>query len=127
MNIIVKPVTISFDSTFTQLSHELAEVGFGVLSTIPLSEKFKSKGLAYDDRIVILEVCNPMEAYKVVRVDPLAANFLPCKLIIRESSGQVSVEMIRPTDLIRLMNNPQLSFLATDIETRLLGVLDKLS
>ena len=127
MNIIVKPVTTSFLSTLTLLTQHLAEAKFGVLSTIPLSEKFKDKGLEFSGRVAILDVCNPMEAYKVIQVDPLAANFLPCKFVVRETQNKVTVEMIRPTDLIRLMNNPQLTFLATDIETRLLGVLDKLS
>lgn len=127
MNILVKAVSSTFEATLSQLTQHLADAKFGVLSTIPLSEKFKDKGLTFEGRLVILDVCNPMEAYKVYQIDPLAVNFLPCKFIIREAQGNVSVEMIRPTDLIRLMNNPQLTFFATDIETKLLGVLDKMN
>lgn len=127
MNIIVKPVSTSFESTLTLLTQYLAEEKFGVLSTIPLSEKFKDKGLEFEGQLVILDVCNPMEAHKVFKIDPLAVNFLPCKFVIREAQGKVTVEMIRPTDLIRLMNDPQLTFFATDIETKLLGVLGKLN
>jgi uncharacterized protein (DUF302 family) len=127
MNIIVKSVTTSFESTLTVLTQHLVAEKFGVLSTIPLCEKFKDKGLVFSGKVAILDVCNPMEAYIVIQVDPLAANFLPCKFVVREVQNKVTVEMIRPTDLIRLMNNPQLTFLATDIETRLQGVLDKLN
>ncbi len=126
MNILVKAVNSTFEGTVAQLTQHLADAKFGVLSTIPLSDKFNDKGLSFEGRLIILDVCNPLEAYKVYQIDPLAVNFLPCKFVIRETQGNVSVEMIRPTDLIRLLNNPQLTFLATDIETKLLGVLDNL-
>ena len=127
MNIVVKTVSTSFDSTISLLTQHLAEAKFGVLSTIPLSEKFKDKGLDFEGRLVILDVCNPLEAHKVAQIDPLAVNFLPCKFVVREQAGKVSVEMIRPTDLIQLMNNAQLTIFASDIEKRLLDVLNHLN
>jgi uncharacterized protein (DUF302 family) len=126
MNIVVKTVNTSFDTTITLLTQQLAEAKFGVLSTIPLSEKFKDKGLEFSGRLTILDVCNPMEAHKVIKIEPLAVNFLPCKFVVREVSGQVTVEMIRPTDLIALMNNAQLTIFASDIEKKLLDVLNHL-
>lgn len=126
MNILVKPVSTSFETTLTLLTQHLADEKFGVLSTIPLSDKFIDKGLSFSGRLSILDVCNPMEAYRIYQVDSLAVNFLPCKFVVREAMGKVTVEMIRPTDFIQLMNNPQLTFLATDVETKLLGVLEKL-
>lgn len=127
MNIVVKKVSTSFDSTLELLTQYLSEAKFGVLSTIPLSDKFADKGLPFEGRLVILDVCNPMEAHKVYQIDPLAVNFLPCKFVIREQAGKVTVEMIRPTDLIGLMNNSQLTIFASDIEKRLLGVLNHLN
>jgi uncharacterized protein (DUF302 family) len=72
-------------------------------------------------------VCNPLGAHKVHQIDPLAVNFIPCKFVIREKSGNVTVEMIRPTDLIGLMNNSQLTIFASDIEKNLLDVLNHLN
>ena len=127
MNIVVKKVSTSFDSTVASLTQQLAEAKFGVLSTIPLSDKFKDKGLVFEGRLVILDVCNPIEAHKVYQIDPLAVNFLPCKFVIREHAEHVTVELIRPTDLIGLMNNSQLTIFASDIEKRLLDVLNHLN
>ena len=69
-----------------------------------------------------MDVCNPLEAYKVYTIDPLAVNFLPCKFIVREDSAGVRVEMIRPTELIMLMNNPELTTFAQKIEDVLIEV-----
>ena len=112
----------SFEETIVNLTKALTDHQFGVLSTIPLSEKFVAKGLPFEGRITILDVCNPLEAYKVYTIDPLAVNFLPCKFIVREDSAGVRVEMIRPTELIELMNNPELTTFAQKIEDVLIEV-----
>lgn len=112
-----------FEETIESLSKGLADRQFGILSTIPLSEKFVAKGLPFEGRITILDVCNPLEAYKVYSIDPLAVNFLPCKFIIREDNTGVSIEMIRPTALIKLMDNPELTAFAQKIEDVLIEVV----
>lgn len=124
MNIFIKEVSLSFDETITHLTKGLAEHKFGVLTNIPLSDKFIDKGLDFSGRIAILDVCNPIEAYGVYKIDPLALNFLPCKFIVREESNKVTIEMIRPTDLIRLMNNELLTQFARVIENKLIEVVN---
>jgi len=126
MNLFVKEVSLSFDETIEQLTKSLVEEKFGVLSTIPLSEKFRDKGLDFDGRLTILDVCNPIEAFSVYKIDPLAVNFLPCKFVIREFNQKVTIEMIRPTDLIALMPNDALLKFAKVIEDKLVAATDKL-
>jgi len=126
MNIFIKEVSLSFDETIEQLTKNLAEEKFGVLSTIPLSEKFRDKGLDFDGRLTILDVCNPIEAFSVYKINPLAINFLPCKFVIREFNRQVTIEMIRPTDLIALMPNDALLKFARVIEDKLISATDKI-
>lgn len=126
MNIYVQEVNLSFDEVVERLTKGLADQKFGILSTIPLSDKFIDKGLDFKGKIKILDVCNPIEAYSVYKIDPLAINFLPCKFVIREENNKVTVEMIRPTDLIRLMNNEALTLFASTIETKLIEVVRNL-
>jgi uncharacterized protein (DUF302 family) len=126
MNIFVQEVNLSFDEVVERLIKGLAVQKFGVLSTIPLSDKFIDKGLDFKGKIKILDVCNPIEAYSVYKIDPLAINFLPCKFVIREEYNKVTVEMIRPTDLIRLLNNEALTLFASTIETKLIEVVRNL-
>ena len=53
-------------------------------------------------------------------------NFLPCKFVVREDKGKVTIEMIRPTDLIRLLNNNELTQFALKIENQLLEVVNNI-
>jgi uncharacterized protein (DUF302 family) len=126
MNIFVQEIHLSFEETINRLIKELSEHKFGVLSTIPLSDKFLDKGLEFEGKIRILDVCNPIEAYSVYKIDPLAVNFLPCKFVVREDKGKVTIEMIRPTDLIRLLNNNELTQFALKIENQLLEVVNNI-
>ena len=126
MNIFVQEIHLSFEETINRLIKELSEHMFGVLSTIPLSDKFLDKGLEFEGKIRILDVCNPIEAYSVYKIDPLAVNFLPCKFVVREDKGKVTIEMIRPTDLIRLLNNNELTQFALKIENQLLEVVNNI-
>ena len=126
MNIFVQEIHLSFEETINRLIKELSEHNFGVLSTIPLSDKFLDKGLEFEGKIRILDVCNPIEAYSVYKIDPLAVNFLPCKFVVREDKGKVTIEMIRPTDLIRLLNNNELTQFALKIENQLLEVVNNI-
>ena len=126
MNIFVREIHLSFEETINRLIKELSEHKFGVLSTIPLSDKFLDKGLEFEGKIRILDVCNPIEAYSVYKIDPLAVNFLPCKFVVREDKGKVTIEMIRPTDLIRLLNNNELTQFALKIENQLLEVVNNI-
>lgn len=127
MNLFVKEVSLSFDETIEQLTKNLAEEKFGILSTIPLAEKFRDKGLDFEGRLTILDVCNPIEAFSVYKIDPLAVNFLPCKFVIRESNKKVTIEMIRPTDLIALMPNEALLKFAQVIEDKLISAIEKIN
>jgi len=127
MNLYIKEVALSFDETIEQLTKNLAEEKFGVLSTIPLSEKFRDKGLDFEGRLTILDVCNPIEAFSVYKIEPLAVNFLPCKFVIRESNKQVTIEMIRPTEIIALMPNDALLRFAQVIEEKLISACSKIN
>ena len=126
MNIFVQEIHLSFEETINRLIKGLSEHKFGVLYTIPLSDKFLDKGLEIEGKIRILDVCNPIEAYSVYKIDPLAVNFLPCKFVVREDKGKVTIEMIRPTDLIRLLNNNELTQFALKIENQLLEVVNNI-
>jgi uncharacterized protein (DUF302 family) len=120
MNLFIKEVSSTFDETIDQLTKNLADQKFGVLSTISLSDKFRDKGLEFEGRLTILDVCNPTEAFSVYKINPLAVNFLPCKFVIREANHQVTIEMIRPTELIALMPNVALLKFAQVVENKLI-------
>ena len=117
---------MTYEQAKTMLEAKLAEVKFGVLCKLDLPEKFKEKGLTYDGKFTIFEVCNPNEAIKVLTVDPKAVYFLPCKIVVHEKDGMGIVGMIRPTSMIIEMHDPDLDEIALQIEGKLKKVMDSM-
>ena len=117
---------MTYEQAKVALETKLSEVKFGVLCKLDLPEKFKENGLQYNRRFTIFEICNPNEAVKVLEVNPKAAYFLPCKIIVSEKDDVTYVEMLRPTSLIAEMNDPELDKYAYLIEEKLIGVLDSM-
>ena len=115
---------LSFEETITQLTHQLMKAGFGTLATISLNERFEMKNLSYDDKITILEVCNPFEAHSSLKVDENVVYFLPCKLVIKQHHHVVSVSMFKPTAMISLLGHHQLDTFASTIEKALMDAMD---
>lgn len=111
--------------TITSLQESLKEEQFGVLWEFDVKGKLEEKGLEFDEDFVVLEVCNPHEAKRVLDVNKLVGYFLPCKIVVYVEKGVTKIGMPKPTELIKAVNEPQLTEFATDIEKRLIGAIDK--
>jgi uncharacterized protein (DUF302 family) len=114
--------TKSFEDTIESLKESLMTAKFGTLCQINMHEKFKDKGIAFDGKITILEICNPFEAFNAINIHPQAIYFLPCKFIVREVDGFGQIEMIKPSSLMSLLEEPRLIELAIKVETALINV-----
>ncbi|MCA1055332.1 DUF302 domain-containing protein [Rossellomorea aquimaris] len=120
-----KDVTMSVKEAAEKVEGVLKEESFGVLWNLDLAGKLKDKGLEFDEEVVILEVCNPHEAKKVLEQSMLVSYFLPCKITVYTENGTTKVGMAKPSKLIELVDNDELKNLALDIENRLIGCLER--
>ena len=111
----------TFDQTVTDLKEALMQAKFGTLCQINMHEKFRDKGIEFDGKIAILEICNPFEAFAAISIHPQAIYFLPCKFIVREVNGVGVIEMAKPSALMKLLDNPKLVELAEKVETALIS------
>ena len=117
---------MSYEQTIKALEEKLAEIKFGVLCKIDLPEKFKEKGLEFEGKFTIFEICNPVEAKNALEKNPKVAYFLPCKVLVHEEDGVGFVGIVKPSSMISELNDPGLDALAHRIEENLIGVLDSL-
>lgn len=122
----VKVIPTDYESTLTLLKEKLAERKFGILASISLSDKFKDKGIPFDGKLTILEICNPFEAAQALALNPNAVYFLPCKMIVRETNELTTVEMARPSALIEILDDPKLIQFAQRIEALLIEAAEAL-
>jgi uncharacterized protein (DUF302 family) len=111
----------SFEETIIDLKEALMQAKFGTLCQINMHEKFMEKGIDFDGKIAILEICNPFEAFAAINIHPQAIYFLPCKFIVKEKDSVGVIEMVKPSSLMNLLEDPRLIELAVKVETALIN------
>jgi len=116
----------TIDEAITSIEQNLKENKFGVLWQLNLTETLLKKGVdSYKKPYRILEVCNPLEAARVIEHNPLVGYFLPCKITVYEEEGKTKIGLPKPTAMIGLLNDAELITIAEEIEKILIDVLEK--
>ncbi|MDN4067607.1 DUF302 domain-containing protein [Paenibacillus vini] len=115
----------SIEVAIASLESNLKKEKFGVLWHLDLQQKLREKELDYDQKYNILEVCNPVEAKRILSDNALVGYFLPCKIIVYENQGQTKIGMPKPTSLIGMVDRGYLQGIAEDVEKRLISCIDK--
>lgn len=115
----------SIDELLDSIESNLKLKGFGILAKINFKDKFRDKGIDYDKNIVSLDVCNPILGLKVLESDLDAAYLLPCKITIIEELEGMRVGFVKPTDMIKALNNSKLEAFALEVEYILHDVLNQ--
>jgi uncharacterized protein (DUF302 family) len=115
----------NMDEAIKDLEASLKEEKFGVLWTFDIKEKLQEKGLEFEKEFKVLEVCNPLEAQKVLNENEMAGYFLPCKIVVYEKNGKINIGMPKPTSLISMLNDDKMEQFAKDIEDRLIVCINK--
>jgi uncharacterized protein (DUF302 family) len=115
----------SFEIALEDLKASLNKHSFGVLWELNFKEKLKEKGLDFDKNFKVLEVCNPKKAKEVLDKHIEAGYFLPCKMVVYENNDSVFIGMLKPTSLIGMMDNDELSSIAAEVEKDLSSSIDE--
>lgn len=110
-----------------RVTDALKAEGFGILNRIDLHDKFKEK-LGKETRpVVILGACNPQIAYEAYQADSDIASLLPCNAVVRDvGGGRVSIELAKPTSMMKMLGNPGLVEAARSADAALEKALAKL-
>ncbi|MFZ3578933.1 DUF302 domain-containing protein [Virgibacillus sp. DJP39] len=107
------------------LEESLKKEQFGVLWQFDIKAKLQEKGLDFNQPYLVLEVCNPKEAERVLSQNQMVGYFLPCKIVVYEDGGKVKIGLPKPTALIEMVNDESLKEFAADIENRLISCIDQ--
>jgi uncharacterized protein (DUF302 family) len=114
----------SFNEAVEDLKKSLSENKFGVLWELNFKDKLKEKGLDFESNFKILEVCNPVQAKEVLSRNIEVGYFLPCKVVVYEKGNSVYIGMMKPTELIKMLGNEELTTIAQDVEKVLRNAID---
>lgn len=122
-----KEITGNLENTIAKVTEKLKAQGFGVLSRIDLHTKIKEKTNHELPPTVILGACNPELAYQAYIQNPDVTGLLPCNATIRDTGGgKVSVELVKPTSLMKILDDEKLVTLSREADKKLEAVMESL-
>ncbi|GAB7028230.1 DUF302 domain-containing protein [Geotalea toluenoxydans] len=122
-----KTVQSSFEETETKVRKELLQEGFGILTEIDVSRKFKEKLDRNFRRYVILGACNPAMAWEAFARELNIGTLLPCNVVVYETDdGSTAVMIMDPVAALSLIGNPEISQLAGKVREKMERVLSVL-
>ena len=125
MNILhVKETKGTVEAVGKRLEEAVRAHKFGVIAVIDLKGKMAEKGVAFDNACKIYEICNPMQAKRVLERDMRMATALPCRIAVYEEGGSVKIAAMLPTATLGLFSVPELAPVAQEVEREIKGMMD---
>ena len=119
-----KTVAAEFAATEQKVRQELQKEGFGILSEIDVTAKFREKLGKEFRRYVILGACNPALAWEAFARELDIGTLLPCNVVIYASDdGTTTVMIMDPVAALSLIGNPEITGLAGMVKEKLTRVL----
>lgn len=121
---------IETNKTFSQAAADLETAvirnGFGVMHVHDLGTTLRSKGIAFDEQCKIFEVCNPMQATKVLSTDMRLNMALPCRISVYTEQGQTKIGLIKPAQMLAaLSEDAALAQIAKEVEEKTIQMVDE--
>ena len=107
------------------LEAALQEEKFAVLWTFSIRERLREKGFDCSREFIVLEVCSPEKASRVMETNFMAGYFMPCKIVVYEADGGTRIGLPKPTVFMELMGDAELANIADEVERKLIGCVDR--
>lgn len=96
---------------------------FGVIATHDLRETMRKKGVPFDMECRIYEVCNPVQAKKVLEADGAISTALPCRISLYGSPGAYTLATMLPTEMMKTFGQPEIEPVAREVEAVILEMM----
>jgi len=115
----------SFAQASTDLESAVSQHGFGVLHVHDLGSTLRSKGIAFEEECKVFEVCNPVQAAKVLSTDMRLNMALPCRISVYTENGETRIGLIKPMQMLSaLSQDPELAIVSEEVEAKTIQMVD---
>lgn len=116
----------NFEQASSDLDAAVKNNGFGVLHVHDLGATLRSKGIAFKENCKVFEVCNPVQAAKVLSTDMRLNMALPCRISVFTEKGKTKIGLIKPVQMLSaLSDDPELLQVAKDVEAKTIKMVDE--
>lgn len=115
-----------FDQAAADLEDAVKRQGFSVLHVHDLGATLRGKGIAFAENCKVFEVCNPVQAAKVLATDMRLNMALPCRISVFTQDHKTKIGLIRPVDMLAsLSQDPGLTGVAKEVEAATIRMIDE--
>tara|TARA_R110001592_G_scaffold363372_1_gene686119 strand:- start:244251 stop:244634 length:384 start_codon:yes stop_codon:yes gene_type:complete len=115
----------SFEKASDDLDAAVKKHGFGVLHVHDLGATLRSKGVDFEEQCKVFEVCNPVQAAKVMAADMRLNMALPCRISVFTERGKVKIGLIKPAQILcSLSQDESLAQVASEVEAKTIEMVD---
>lgn len=113
----------TLEQAVDDVKEALKERKFGTLWELDIPSKLQEKGVAFEGKARILEVCNPHKAKKALEKNMNVIYFLPCKVVVFEDQGETRLGMVKPTAFMEMLEGEDLRDFAQEVEETIKAAL----
>jgi uncharacterized protein (DUF302 family) len=114
------------DQASADLESAVKNHGFGVLHAHDLGSTLRSKGIAFEEQCKVFEVCNPVQAAKVLATDMRLNMALPCRISVFTEGGKTKIGLIKPEQMLAtLSQDTTLLQVAKEVEEKTVRMVDE--
>lgn len=125
---ISRIVNRPFEAVVADVTAQLKEQGFGLLTDIDVQATVRSKIGADMPKYRILGACNPRFAHAGLQIEDKLGVLLPCNVIVRETPDhKVEVASVDPVVAMQRTGNPALKSMAEEVRRRLSGAVSQIA
>jgi uncharacterized protein (DUF302 family) len=123
---ISKKLNVPFEGAVSRVTEALKQQGFGIVTTIDLTDVLKQKLNITFRNYKILGACNPKFAHQAVGIEPHIGIMLPCNVVVQEhENGEVEVSAINPLETMdKTVANVKLTDLSKEVSQRLRAAVE---
>jgi uncharacterized protein (DUF302 family) len=116
----------SFDQASADLDSAVGRNGFGVLHVHDLGATLRSKGIDFEEQCKVFEVCNPVQAAKVLSADMRLNMALPCRISVFTDNGKTKIGLIKPVQMLSsLSEDAALLEVSKEVEAKTIKMVDE--
>ncbi len=122
-------INVESSKSVEEVRGKLEEVakskGFGVMSTHEVTNILENKGHPINYGCVIVEICQPKAASRVLSKNPYISTAMPCRVAIFEKDGKTVLSTVAPTKMLEMYDEPELSDIAQEIEALVKEIMEE--